>query len=127
MPRILSASCSGGVVTVEGHVLSMAQILSEGVGASSGIVTLDSANVTYIAKTSPDLKTAIEKTAAALDDIAASIQQIALSLTSIGAGMTGPTTAPPPTLATDVATLATKVASIQASRALLNTLKEALR
>lgn len=98
MVKVITASCSQGKVTAEGVEVSTAEILSEGVGDSEGALLLDGDKQTYVAKTSPDLKTTIEK-------VVDAINKTASILTAIGAGMTGPTTAPPGTLATDVADL----------------------
>lgn len=95
MSKILEATCEGGVVTADGVPVPGATILSEGVGSSSGALLMEGEKKLYVGKTSPDLKTTIEKVIAALNKIGS-------TLTSIGAGMTGPTTAPPPTLAADV-------------------------
>lgn len=113
MPRAIEATCVAGVVTAGALPVTSAAIQSEGIASSSGILLLDGDKAFYLAKTSPDLKTTLEKIASALG-------QIATTLTSIGAGMTGPTTAPPPTLAADVAALTV----IQTQ---LSVLKEALK
>lgn len=113
MTKALEASCTAGIVTAGALPVVGAEILSEGVGSSSGILILDEDRKTYIPKTSGDLKTTLEKLASALGKIAS-------TLTSIGAGMTGPTTAPPPTLAADVA----QITAIQAE---ITALKEVLK
>lgn len=95
MSKILPGSCTGNVVTSESLPIPTAEILSEGVGPSTGIVIMQGDKQFYIAKTSPDLKVTIEK----LNSL---ITKLVPIITSIGAGMTGPTTAPPPTLATDL-------------------------
>lgn len=95
MSKVLDATCENGEVTAEGIAVEGVEILSEGVGASSGIIILDEDKGTYIPKTSPDLKDTLEQVIEALN-------QVVTVFTSIGAGMTGPTTAPPPTLATDL-------------------------
>lgn len=63
MVKILEAECSAGVVTAEGAPLAGATILSDGVTSSEGIAILDGEQISYIAKTSDDLKAMIEKTA----------------------------------------------------------------
>jgi hypothetical protein len=60
-----------------------AEILSEGVGESSGVVILDEDRKLYIAKTSGDLKTTLEK-------ISDALSQIAAALTAIDAKPPGP-------------------------------------
>jgi hypothetical protein len=113
MARILDATCESGIVTVEGQEITPTFIFSEGVGASIGKLIIDGNRSYYLAKTSPDLKTTIEK-------VSESIEKIGEILTSIGAGMTGPTTAPPGTLASDVA-------EINAIASELNELGESLK
>ena len=113
MTKSLAATCENGVVKVAGKTVSGAVILSEGVGASTGVAYFDKDQIFYVASNASDLKTTIEK----LIDV---LTQVGSTLTSIGAGMTGPTTAPPPTLATDVAALNT-------IKAALNTLKGQLK
>lgn len=98
MSKILEASCVANVVTCEELPITTAEILSEGVGESEGVLLMQGDKQYYIAKTSPDLKATIDS----LNDL---ITKIIVVFTSIGAGMTGPTTAPPPTLATDLADL----------------------
>lgn len=113
MTKMLYATCENGTVTSDGVPVPGATILGEGVGQSQGALLIDREKRTYIPKTSPDLKTTLEKTIEALNTIAE-------TLTSIGAGMTGATTAPP-------GDLAANVASIQAAASELETLKEALK
>ncbi len=59
MSKMLEATCVGGVVTAD-NVPVAADILSEGVSQSEGILILDGDTAKYLAKTSPDLKTLIE-------------------------------------------------------------------
>lgn len=127
MSKVLEASCVAGIVKVGLLPVVGTTILSEGVGASTGLLVLEEDTATYVAKTTPDVKTSIERTMDALEDIASVLNTIATTLTSIGAGMTGPTTAPPGTLATDVATIVSKATEITATRTLLSTLKESLK
>lgn len=95
MSKILEATCEGGVVTSEGVAVPGAEILSEGVGESQGLLLMQGDKKTYMASNATDLKTTIEK-------VVEAINKVGTILTAIGAGMTGPTTAPPGTLATDV-------------------------
>jgi hypothetical protein len=76
MSKMIDATCVGGVVTAEGVPVSVATILSEGVGASTGVLILDEAKTSYIAKTSPDLKTTLEKLSSALTAIASALTAI---------------------------------------------------
>lgn len=113
MSKAVEATCSAGVVKVEGIVVDDAEILSDGTGDSTGILIIDGEKSYYVATNSTDLKTAIE-------NISDALSQIATTLTSIGAGMTGATTAPPPGLGTDVTAINSKVTT-------LNTLKDNLK
>jgi len=95
MSKILEASCVGNVVSIEGAPVE-AEILSEGVGSSTGCALMEKEKIFYITSNASDLKTTLEKAVSAIEKISA-------ALLAIGAGMTGPTTTPPPTLAADVA------------------------
>lgn len=127
MSKMLEASCVGGVVTAQGVPVPAAEILSQGVGASTGRVIIDEDDAAYIADISPDLKSVLDNLIDALGQVKTSLDQIGTSLTSIGAGMTGPTTAPPPTLAVDVAVITTASTAIGATKVQLQTLQSALR
>jgi hypothetical protein len=83
MIKVLQATCEGGVVTVEGQEITPDLILSEGVGASSGVLIIDADKSYYVAKTSPDLKSAITSLVAILD-------QAIVVLTTLDAGMVVP-------------------------------------
>lgn len=127
MSKMLPASCVGGIVTSEGFPVPAAEILSEGVGQSEGILLIDEDEARYLAKTTPDLKTTLEQTIAALDQLSSAMTTVASALTSIGAMMTGPTTAPPPTLPTDVASITAAVVQATAAKVQLQALKEVLK
>lgn len=127
MSKVLEAVVQGGRVKVGSLEIPGAIILSEAAGDSQGLLFLEEAGKFYVAKTSPDLKTTLEKTIDALAGAADALTKVSTTLTSIGAGMTGPSTAPPPTLATDVADITTKVAAINTAKSALNTLKGSLK
>jgi hypothetical protein len=112
LSKTINASCAAGVVSVDGNPV-VAEILSEGVGSSEGVVILDKEKAFYITSNATDLQTTMEK-------IASALTKIGETLTAIGAGMTGPTTAPPPTLAANVVQINLIVTE-------LNTLKAALK
>ncbi len=61
MSKVLQAACSGGIVTAEGVPVPLVEILCEGVGDSTGVLILDEDKAYYLAKTSPDLVTTLEK------------------------------------------------------------------
>lgn len=111
MAKILEAQCALGVVTV-GGVPVECEILSEGQGASNGILVLDQDRAYYIASSALDLKATLTKVVSALNSITN-------ALTSIGAAMTGPTTAPPPTLGVDLAIVSAASAELEILKELL--------
>jgi hypothetical protein len=74
--KTLDATCQAGVVTSSGVPVAGAQILSEGVGPSTGILLLDEDKFYYIPKTSPDLKTTIEKLISILTELTTSLTLI---------------------------------------------------
>ncbi len=127
MSKVIEAICVAGVVTAGGVPVPAADKLSEGVGASEGVLILDEDLAKYIAKTSPDLKTTLGDLSSLLGTIAGTLTTISTALTSIGAGMTGPTTAPPPTLPVNVASIVTDVASLTALKVQVDLLKETLK
>lgn len=86
------------VVTCENLPVSTAEIFSEGVGQSEGVLILQNGKQYYLTSNAKDIKDTIDK----LNDL---ITKMIAIFTSIGAAMTGPTTAPPPTLAADLVVL----------------------
>jgi hypothetical protein len=127
MSKMIEAACSGGIVTASGLPVTVASVLSEGIGASTGILILDEDQAKYLAKTSPDLKATLEKLSTHLSTVSGTLNTIANVLTSIGAAMTGPTTAPPPTLATSVATIVSDATNLTALKVEVDLLKVSLR
>lgn len=105
MSKMLDATCVAGVVTAGGFPVASAEILSKGIGPSSGLLILDEDRAKYVGNTVADLEST-------LTTLASVLQTIATSLTSIGASMTGPTTAPPPTLPADVALITAAITQI---------------
>lgn len=79
MPRAISATCLNGVVTADGATVAGAVILSEGVTQSEGYAIFDEDKVFYVAKTSADLKTAIQS-------INAMITKMIMMFTAVDAG-----------------------------------------
>lgn len=127
MSKALEASCVAGVVTADGFPVLTAEILSDGTGASDGVLLMDEDKQFYIADTTPDLESTLEKISSHLQTIQGTLTTIASALTAIGAGMTGPTTAPPPTLPTSVASIAADVATLTALQVQVDLLKETLK
>jgi hypothetical protein len=73
MSKMLEATCVGGVVTSQGIPVPAAQILSEGVGLSSGVLFLDEDRAKYFTSNASDLKTTLEQIASALTSIASAL------------------------------------------------------
>jgi hypothetical protein len=112
MAKILPATCVGGVVKVGALEVPSAVILSEGVASSAGVLVVEEDAAHYLAKTSPDLKTTLEKIASALG-------QIATALTALDAKPLGTLPAAPSSAAA--------IAQITTLQGELTTLKGALK
>ena len=69
MSKVLDATCVDNKVTCEGVEVPNVTILSEGVASSSGLLILEENKKTYVAKTTPDLKAALELIISALTAI----------------------------------------------------------
>lgn len=69
MSKILQATCVAGVVTAEGIPVPAADVLSEGVMASTGILVMDEDNATYVTSNASDIKTMIENLGSLLDQV----------------------------------------------------------
>lgn len=114
MIKALNATCAASVVSIGGVPVPGATILSEGVGSSSGVAYIDADKVYYVAKTTPDVKTLLEK-------VVAAITELTTALTAIDAKPVGGTgSAPAPGAAANIANLT--AISVQ-----LNTLKAAMK
>lgn len=113
MSKMLEANCIAGVVSSGGVPIPAASILSEGIGASSGILLLDDDQATYVAKTSPDLKSTLEGLISALTSISSALNALnTATLTTTcpaGAGVAGP----PLVAAADIAAINTAKAQLQ--------------
>lgn len=114
MAKILAATCQAGVVKVGNLSVGTATILSEGVASSEGTLILDGERRTYLAKTTPDLISTLEKIADALNEIGSALAALDLKPTG-GVG------------AVPVPAVVANVAAISALRTQLTSLKEALR
>ncbi len=69
MSKVLSASCVGGVVSVNGVPVPGVTLLSEGVASSSGILIVDEDRTYYVTNVGNDLDTTLEKLIAALGKV----------------------------------------------------------
>lgn len=114
---MLPATCVGGVVTAEGVPIPSAEILSEGVGQSEGVVFLDEDEARYVAKITPDLKTTLEKLSDALGSIASALTAIDTKtlVTTCGAG--SGTAGPTPVAALDITAINTAKAAVDTLKA----------
>lgn len=131
MSKILPATCVGGVVTADGIPLPGATIHSEGVAQSDGIAILDEDRADYIAKTTPDVKTLIEKMISVLDQVKAGLDKTADALTALdtaGFLIAADAGVPsPPVAGADITGITSASTQINTLKTELNTLKEALR
>lgn len=121
MSKMLEATCVGGVVTAEDTPVPAADILSEGIGSSEGILLLDGVKAKYVTSSAQDLKEAIEQIVSILGDVASALQSIDTVGTLITTSPAGPGTA----IWVPVAT--TSIAQINSGRTQLNTLKDMLK
>ena len=112
MSKALDATCLAGVVKVGDLPVAGATVLSEGVAQSQGVLIIEADKKTYVAKTSPDLKSTLDK-------ISSALSQIATALTAIDGKPTG-TLAPAPVATTNI----TQISTLQAE---LSALKDALK
>lgn len=69
MSKVLDATCANNKVTCEGVEVPNVTILSEGIAESSGLLILEEDKKTYVAKTTPDLKSALQLIISALTAI----------------------------------------------------------
>lgn len=93
MSKILAATCVAGVVTAEGVPVPAAVVLSAGVAQSSGILIVDADKAWYIALSSSDLKTTIEKVSQALTQTATGLASAGPTLDSLVPGSGAPVSA----------------------------------
>lgn len=119
MSKILRGTCQNGVVREGDAIVPEAVLLSEGVGASEGLVILEEDEASYIAKTSPDLKTTLEKLIAALGQISTAINSLDTRGFLIGVTGATPIVGPP--------ALSGTVSQINSAKEDLETLKGDLR
>lgn len=128
MSKILAASCQSGVVSIDGVVLPDAEVLSEGVAASTGVAVLDEDTAFYLAKISPDLKSLIEQVVDVLTQVKTALDKTASALTTVDAKPVGGTgSAPAPGAAADITAISAASTQIDTLKTNLNTFKGALR
>lgn len=102
MSKILEATCENGEVTCETQTIEDAEILSEGVKSSEGVLVIEEKKKTYIASNATDIKDLIN----ALSDCLDKIVTIATGLDAV--------TTPPATQAANIAQLVTLNATLDA-------------
>lgn len=94
MSKMLDATCVAGVVSTGGVPVPGVGILSEGVGASTGILFLDEDQAMYLAKISPDLKSTLDGLISALTSISSALNALntatLLTTCPAGSGVAGP-------------------------------------
>ncbi len=120
MSKVLDASCLAGVVSVDGVPLLGATVLSEGVAASDGFAVLDEGNAWYIAKTSPDLETTLDK----LNDV---LSQLTTALTNTATALSLHDAIVGPVAAANIAAITTANTAITATRIEIVLLKAGLK
>lgn len=126
MAKVLNASCVGGVVSAEGVSVPNAVILSEGVGASAGVLILDGPRAYYAARTTPDLETTLENLILALDQVKSALDSAASALTTIDNKPAG-TLPPSPAAGADIAGITSAGEEIAAASGDLDALRDYLR
>lgn len=128
MSKVIDASCTSGVVTADNVPVDVADILSEGVGASSGILVQDENRAYYIAKTSEDLVATIEKLVDTIGQIVTALTEATTAFTAIDAKPTGGTgSSSTPVAAANVVNITTAVTQLQALSTELGVFKGVLK
>lgn len=131
MSKALLASCKANVVSVDGTALVGTEILSEGVGDSEGVLFLDEDKKVYVAKTSPDLKTTLDKLVEVLGKVKEGLTKASEALTKLDtAGFLNAAQAgvpSPPVAGSDISGITSAVGGIDSVVSALNTLKGNLK
>ncbi len=123
--KLLEATCLAGVVTAEGVPVPAAEVLSEGVAQSSGVLLIEGDKAKYLVSNASDIKDLLTQINAALDTVAGAISTVAGALTAINAAI--PTAVPSASTPFDTASLLADLSSIEARIATLNLIKDALK
>lgn len=138
MAKILSATAVGGIVTADGFPVAIAEILSAGVGASSGILIMDKGKAWYIPSAVMDLSTTLDKlmavidqTKIAMDEVVETNTQLIAALGTVSAATVPPTTggitAPITAIGVNSTQITAAGVQLMAIKAQIQTLKEALK
>lgn len=105
--KILKADCAANVVTLDGLPVTAAEILSDGIGSSTGILFIDKDKCYYLPSSVEDIR-----------DLITSLEGIVTDLISITTALNGATV--PPAVATGgIASLTAKAAQLTALKAVL--------
>jgi len=76
MSKILEATCEDEVVTSNGVEVPMAEILSKGLGASSGALLIEGKKAWYITSSASDLEEIIDKVVDALEKVSSALETL---------------------------------------------------
>ncbi len=104
MSKMLDATCAGGVVSVAGVIVPTADILSQGVKDSDGVLMIDQDNAKYITSNATDIKDLIE----GIVSIVEKMVEIATSLDAV--------TVTPGTAAANIALLTAMKTELDATK-----------
>ena len=126
MAKVLAATCEAGKVTAEGVEIPGTVILSEGVGASSGILFIDQDRKYYVAKSSPDLDAALEQAIAGLESAASGLSSASSGISGLIPFTTDPILAGLASVAA-LAGIASAASGISAAVSALEALKGELK
>lgn len=119
MTKMIDATCTSGVVTADGVPVPSAEILSGGVGQSSGVLLLDEDRAAYLANIEPDLSVTLDKLSTALGSIASALNKIDTKVLSTTCPAGSGATLPLPLAASDIATIQTAKTAIDALKGTL--------
>lgn len=137
MSKVLPASCVGNVVSFQGFPVAGVTVQGAGVASSEGVLIIDEENSFYLANTSPDLNTTLEKLIAVLGKVKTGLTKTASGLNKVdtagyiktvsgGSGAPAVGVAAAPVAASDISGINTSVSDIAAIISELETLKGGL-
>ncbi len=123
MSKMVEATCQDGVVTADDVPVPAADILSEGVASSEGILILDDDKAKYLTSNALDIKETLDKVVSALEKVASALSSIdgAGYIISVVGGPAPVVAIPSPPVA------ASDISAITSLKTQLNTLKGNLR
>lgn len=142
MSKILAATCVTGVVTCEGVVVNVAEVLSKGVGSSSGLLFLQGDKAYFIPSSATDIEATLTQVIAALGQVKTALDKTVSALTHAATASTaidgkptggsGSAVTPVGTseitgIGTDTALITTAATAIDSAKSALTTLKGQLK